>query len=360
MPSGDGGKLAGCFCASTAWFLLMFFVVLYPNVERASFTRGECAVAAATIASRYRCAVVDCDYCSLSFEPFCSTLASRYQALDPGRCETDAGQCAPSRVACSEGFKCCATTCDTCRSCRTVDGKTKCTTSSCNCRCGLSTPSNGCRLGCGVHYTVVVTASHAGGTGTFSTDFGTDHARAESYLHEWPIGRKFECFYKGAQIVLSVEYDTWRIVVFTLFGVLPLYVVSNVIVCLAFGDPVAGIVFWNGLVLPLCILLPIQQQGSVTPPVAAQLWAAVWIIFGLFFGAPLLLWFLAWTSRSCAAPSPSPPPSPERPRFSVPQAVPADLLVAEVVQTDSPAGAGATGTRDVETRERDEKVLTVM
>jgi hypothetical protein len=98
-------------------------------------------------------------------------------------------------------------------------------------------------------------------------------------------------------------------VVFTLFGVAPLFFTIWYFWVVVNEDPVVPTMVWFGLVLPLVILLPIQQRGAMTQQAADSLWTAVWVIFGIFFFGPLCLRVCVVCSRAVRAPRkpPSPP-----------------------------------------------------
>lgn len=336
-------QLCVAFTVCLASFLLLFGLVLWPNIERTTFARGDCEVVSSTIVPRYACWMTGCDYCSLTSEPFCTTLIGRYEARDPDRCEHDAQQCAPTRAVCTMGPKCCHQTCDTCRSCSTVDGRTSCTSRSCNCRCTIATPFNRCDMACGIKYRVSLSMRHDGGTGVYSRDFGLDKNAAETFLAQWPIGRTAECFYKDTRVELSVDFDTWRIVVFTLFGAAPLFFVCFIATAVMMNDPLGATIIWLGLVLPIIILLPIQQRGAMTVQAAESLTIATWVLFGIFFVSPVT-WIICEGVRVSRSQNAS---APRERSVNVPRAVPSevpraeyvDVVVAEYV--DPRAGAAA-------------------
>lgn len=347
-PAETIQALVQAVAVSLCLFAIFFGTVLWPNIERTTFTRGTCEVVASTIVPRYGCWVTGCDYCGVTGEPYCTTLMGRYQGRDPARCANEPDQCAPSRAVCTLGPKCCHQTCDTCKDCTTVDGKKSCTTRSCNCRCTLATPANRCDMACGILYKDVITVSHEGGSGTLVRDFAENRNAAENWLAEWPIGKTFECFFKDTRIELTNDFDTWRIIVFTLFGAAPIYFSVFCLIIAATDNPLLSSMFWNGLVLPLVILLPIQRHGAMTKQAAESLWIAVWVLFCIFFLLPIAAITVTKLRCDCDFTKRKPKPvSTFTSQEQVERAQPINLVVAEVV--DPRAGASASQPPSQET-----------
>lgn len=281
-----------------ALFCTLFATLLYPEIERSRYAPTTCTVTACTIVPRYCCRET-CDVCSLTFEPWCATYRSDYERRDPHQCATDARQCAPDHTVCGGGYRCCATVCDTCRSCTTKDGKQTCRTYTCNCHCSFSTPNTRCVLTCPQCYRVDVVLTHAHGSGVVRFEHGTDLGAAEARVREFFVTRELPCFYRGNDVVLSNDFSSTTIAVFTLIGVVPLWLVLMV-ACSEAVDmevhvarftltwPLIVVWTWLGVVLPWIVLLPIALWGAMTLEAQRALYISVGV-FGVAFTLPGLL-----------------------------------------------------------------------
>lgn len=339
-------------------FLIAFFAALFPQIQQhIGFVRSSCVVVSTMVASRYQCTVGACDACGLSNAANCTVFKTAYENQSPSKCALGTGPCAPNTTfECAAGYKCCSRVCDYGPGdCHIENGERTCNSKTA-CRCDTETPANACRMDCLVIYTGQVDVSVAGGgskgvKAMVSKEFGQDQAKANAWIKTWFVNDKFECFYDGASIRLSNEYDNGLVATFTIVGAIPLWfalwLCIGVRAEIRYGrrglDTVTA--FWFGIVLPFGVLLPIYLAPSISQKHADDLFIAMWFFFCYvavtFIGIGGCNVFADWDAQrhrpSRWEPDPDPPRAPERPR-PIPPTVPTRPVPSPTAPSSGPQG----------------------
>lgn len=119
-----------CLCSiiTLSLFFGLFFGLMYPEVYSSNFKLTKCNLVSTDIAYRYSC-FTQCGHCQNTQSPYrCGYLLAHSQSLDPKKCLSGEGQCPVQGESCGNGYICCATLCQRCRTCSNScnsDGKCK-------------------------------------------------------------------------------------------------------------------------------------------------------------------------------------------------------------------------------------------
>ena len=279
----------------TAWIIVtlavwcgLFFGLIEPDIYHASFKPAQCTVLSAEIAARYSCSKT-CSSCTQSFAyQSCGAVISELEQLSPAACANGtASQCPPAAgVSCGNGYTWCAQACNTCCSVCSGDDiletseeggststrpKSTCTPvcTPCYCACVYSVQDLDCTVTCAQVFDAILHVEYAAPvvneTASITQYFGADKASAEAFLQQH--AGEFTCFYaaeNSTTVELSHDYNAQDWVWFAVFGCVPLLVVLFVGTAQLLGSWSASVAVWFGVLIPLCVFVPIASVGAVT------------------------------------------------------------------------------------------------
>ncbi|KAJ3012552.1 hypothetical protein HKX48_006211 [Thoreauomyces humboldtii] len=233
--------------ASLALFFGLFFGLNYPEVlRRRDYLHLPCALTGKSIEPRFHCTTT-CDNSCSAAPPgvaTCSSLVSLGNALDPRTCLSGGNGTCPQTGTCNNGYRCCQECCSTCQSCTTsCSGKpqtcsTSCSYYTCNCYCCQDVGNDLCTTDCPVYYAVDQIFSYRDPRNSnrtvearpVVTDFGPDLAGANALIVSTPINSTRTCFVNPSNLQemrLDLGYTTWKWVVTSIFGILPIALLAS-------------------------------------------------------------------------------------------------------------------------------------
>lgn len=201
-------------------FFGLLFGLIYPEILRAEYIPSLCRTDNSTIIQSY-CCHRTCSSCDSTNTPSCDLLIAQTEQINPLLVNVTSG------VQCDGGYKCCATVCSTCCS-----GAKVRVCSPCNCFCVSSVSHLSCQMICDVCYTVKLNVEYSTyqgfTTSTIQQGFGTNINDATAMLTTYSdFNNQYMCFYEygnPTNVVLDVRFSVWKMAIFAVFGILPLYV----------------------------------------------------------------------------------------------------------------------------------------
>jgi hypothetical protein len=280
----------GVLVIATASSMILFFVLVYPDIQAQKYTSTMCHVIKARIDSSYCCTKV-CSSCETAFigTPRCETRIKTLEGIDPAVCWHPS--CLGS-MTCSAGHICCTYACDTCYDCETVNGRKICgPPTPCNCGCRKYTDELKCTITCDLCYTVKLTYEYTVGNHTESItrnyEFERDLKKADAFVEEMAGMTRF-CWYNpkdSSKVRFSIDHAIWKWLVTWLFGWLPMLVgiamLTNKVLQERAPDWVfTNVVLWVGVAPCVCfVLLAIQLFSIVCFSVACMFFVGVCVSF---------------------------------------------------------------------------------
>jgi len=253
-------------------FFGLFFGLIYPEIVINMYYPTRCTIITAKIVPR-NCCLVDCSGCSTApaSQSSCTDIKTYAEnSLHPDQCSTNNTEQCFATQNCSNGPKCCARICSTCMSCSGSKVRT-CTSYACNCICAHSTPNINCVISCNICYGVFTTVKYNNITASRLENFDQDLQKANTWFleHNDPDILR-TCWINPnnqSDFLWNVGYTSWKWVIFSIFGALPLFLnlwFFTYLFIKKFNNEIAfsgSMSIWIGLILPFVILLPIYTNS---------------------------------------------------------------------------------------------------
>lgn len=287
----------------------------------------ECGVVSTDIVTRYECGR-SCAGCSetQSNVPTCGARINHFESLDPEKCEAgDSNNCAQNGSPCNGGYKCCATVCQTCRSCHSNGkGGTSCYSYVCNCVCIRSVSRNHCTVSCYQAFSgkldlIFNKINGEEQRATFIKDFDRNQQSAQNFIASFPVGKSITCWYNPSdptQVLIDGDFFTdWKLYVTGFLSILPLFLTLAVMTHFSFRSMVDYFQLdedlhfyinwwlWIGILLPLAVALPIMEYGY---KVDQKSWETTIIVLVVVGNVPIMCigiyYFYLWTKEQCKQP----------------------------------------------------------
>ncbi len=200
-------------------FTLFFAFDLPHEIRESAYTPSVCKIETYHTRTKYHCAVEQCQ-CRESWAPVCSSVISFLEhTYDP-----DDTSVSPGTPACSNGYKCCQTSCSTCTRCYDLHGE-NCYTYDCDCYCSRYVNNRACAVGCEIYRTadMVVLLAHSNVSSRVLVPFKADADASSAHAIRFPAGEILTCYYnKNAEILFEKTYTSWKWTTWGLVGVFPL------------------------------------------------------------------------------------------------------------------------------------------
>ena len=208
------------FAAGILTVALFFAFDLPREIRESSYAPGVCKIVTYLPRTKYHCTVDQCT-CRESWAPACSSVISFLEHnYDPANKKFP-----PGTPACSNGYKCCQTSCSKCRYCVDLDGE-DCYFYDCNCYCSREVNNQACTAGCIVYYAadMVALLAHSNVSMRIHIPFEADETAASAHAARFAAGTVLPCYYRGDDILFDQTYTSWKWTVWGLLGVFPLLV----------------------------------------------------------------------------------------------------------------------------------------
>ena len=276
------GPLSPCVACSLLGFTIvwvaLFWELVLPEIQRASFTPTRCFVLSAEVVPRYGCSTT-CESCTETASPnTCGALVAEFQSMSPAAClNGTADQCPEQGSTCGNGYVCCAEVCQSCCSTSCGGKPSTCRTSCvpCYCVCAVSVSNDQCSVSCATLYAAVVRVRYTAVSNATTTtanettaeiaqDFGANEVGAQAFVSAHATA--FTCYYDPedpSEVELSRAYDVQMWVIFIMVGNVPLLMSAIMATAQLARSFAVGIAVWMGAIVPLGVFLPIAYAGDV-------------------------------------------------------------------------------------------------
>ncbi len=318
----EASCLSCSFCVSLILFMGLFFGLVYPEILLTNYIEvPECGTVSTDVVSRYECSY-SCPGCSEAPPGVstCNSKVSQFESLDPEKCGAgDSNHCVENGASCHAGYECCATICQTCRSCSSSPkGGISCYSYVCNCVCISSVSREHCNVNCYTAYSGKLTLFFNKIDGEeqqshFLKDFDKDIQGAQDFIANYTVGKSITCWYNPdnpSQVLIDGDVFTdWKLYVTGFLGILPLFLTLVVATHFTFRSIVDSFKmdedlhfyinwwFWIGIILPLVVALPIMEHGY---EVNQEAWKITIIVLLSLGNVPIICvgvyYFYLWVS----------------------------------------------------------------
>ena len=300
------GPLSPCVACSLLGFTIvwvaLFWELVLPEIQRASFTPTRCFVLSAEVVPRYGCSTT-CESCTETASPnTCGALVAEFQSMSPAAClNGTADQCPEQGSTCGNGFVCCAEVCQSCCSTSCGGKPSTCRTSCvpCYCVCAVSVSNDQCSVSCATLYAAVVRVRYTAVSNATTTtanettaeiaqDFGANEVGAQAFVSAHATA--FTCYYDPedpSEVELSRAYDVQMWVIFIMVGNVPLLMSAIMATAQLARSFAVGIAVWMGAIVPLGVFLPIAYAGDVDADQQRALTVTACVAVAVF-NAPLV------------------------------------------------------------------------